>query len=108
MLVKDLGTGKARSNRSVIVDLNAIIDYFRDIPIALSVALDYTCMLSAEPLTRPQNQFSLLRVMEVVIFSAVMRIFCDAFGTDKVRLKLLKHILPIVIPVITRIFNKSI
>jgi hypothetical protein len=106
--VKELGIGKTKCENLISLDLNTINDYFVNIPIDLAGARDYVTELSTTHLVRPLNQFSFVPVTEADVLGAVVRMSSNAVGADKIPIKLIKYILPAVLPVVTTIFNKSL
>lgn len=107
--VKDLGIGgKSSSDQPVTIDLNIINNYFVDIPIDMRGAQDYVTKLDAATTNHPRHRFSFVPVTEADVRGAIMRVKSNAVGADAIPIKLLKDILPVVLPVITIIFNKSL
>lgn len=107
--IKELGIGKSNIESQISIDLDTINDFFVNIPVDLSGAIDYTNHLTFAPSNnRPRHEFSFSHVSEAEVLSAILRVSSNAVGADELPIKLIKNILPVVLPFITAIFNKSL
>lgn len=108
--VKELGIGKQKHDTPIHLDLNTINDYFTNIPIDSSGAKDYVAELKAFPQHQvpPGGQFSFSSVTEDDVLGSIMRLTSNAVGADDIPIRFIKDTLPITLPIITAIFNKSL
>lgn len=106
--LKDLGIGKSNSKCDIPLDLNAINEYFVDIPIDSTGARDYVAQLEAVPMEIPNRQFSFVPVTEADVLWAIGRTTSGAVGADGIPIRFLKDTLPVTLPIITNIFNTSL
>uniref|UniRef100_A0A1B6KKS7 Reverse transcriptase domain-containing protein n=1 Tax=Graphocephala atropunctata TaxID=36148 RepID=A0A1B6KKS7_9HEMI len=106
--LKDLGIGKSAQDIPIPINLNTINDHFVNIPVDLTGARDYVTELENIPCCGSEDRFSFTPVTEADVLGAIMRMTSNAVGVDKIPIRFIKDTLPITLPIITAIFNKSL
>lgn len=106
--LKNLGIGKSVKSSQVPFSLNSVNKFFVNIPVDATGARDFVAELESSPLHIPANKFSFSPVNDSDVYKSIMRMTSNAVGADDISISFVKETLPVTLPVITLIFNKSL
>lgn len=100
--LKELGIWNVSHNSPTTLDLNAINDFFANIPVDLSWACDYVDELESSPQGTPGCHFFFTPVTDA---DSYKEDYHNAPGTDGVHITFLKEIRPVILQIITNIIK---
>uniref|UniRef100_A0A1B6LTE5 Reverse transcriptase domain-containing protein n=2 Tax=Graphocephala atropunctata TaxID=36148 RepID=A0A1B6LTE5_9HEMI len=106
--LKELGIGKSKCDSQISFELNALNDFFVNIPVDMSGARNYVIELESIPFVAPAHRFNFSYVSEADVRKAIVRMTSGAVGADNIPIRFIKDTLPVTLPIVTFIFNSSL
>ncbi|KAL1445910.1 hypothetical protein WDU94_005593 [Cyamophila willieti] len=110
--LRSLGLGKIKSSAPLLVDLDQLNQYFVSVVPEPCPSVKNRILNEIESgqitLASPDSSFNFVEVSEADVSTAILSIKSKASGYDGMDGKMVRTVLPCILPVLTHIFNKSL
>ena len=109
--IKSIGLGKQKNQSNINIPLNDLNKFFTTASQTANSAAVQSHISTLQDQPQPDLPFEPFKfkpITQLDVLRAIGRIRSNATGTDGISIKMIKNILPFVLPVITAIYNKSL